>query len=506
MEGAVETVNGRISETGRQPSPKDIGREFVRQYYTMLSEKPEEVFRFYSHESFFVHDQEAPVQGQQRIQKAIEQLGFEECKARIYTVNGTATMNSGLVVQVCGELSLGGNPGRRFIQTFILCPQTPKKYYVHNDVFQWLDRAFGEGVTELKRKNEIHMDTPTSDEDSTNDESPSLNGHTQPITDSDNSVEPRSVESSVESMTEKSEEPVSTVTSTISKISIEEENDDSPDNNESSEETVEEKTEDTVVADSTESAEKEQPTLVGDATPKTWAKLVGSRTTVTAVEVSHTAPVNPPAVPAQPIVRMPPQRSMTTTPPIQSTDNNVINNNSNVQLNRQAWFPADDRCRLYIGGIARSIFPDSAAEVEREIRDEFEKFGPVATVNVPKRAVENADIQRALYAFVVMKTVEGARNAFNATRKDRSLSLLPLTLKSVGFSGEVILSEQRGYQMNRMQYTHRGPPMQNSPRGGFGMRGGGGGGGMGRPGPRGMNPRNYNVGNEFRQFSDYGRH
>lgn len=31
----------------------------------MLSERPQDVFRFYSHESYFAHDTDQPVQGQQ---------------------------------------------------------------------------------------------------------------------------------------------------------------------------------------------------------------------------------------------------------------------------------------------------------------------------------------------------------------------------------------------------------------------------------------------------------
>uniref|UniRef100_A0A0M3HIF0 NTF2 domain-containing protein n=1 Tax=Ascaris lumbricoides TaxID=6252 RepID=A0A0M3HIF0_ASCLU len=91
----------------------EIGREFVRQYYTMLSERPHDVFRFYSHESFFVHDIDQPVQGQQKIREAIERLEFVDCKARIYTVSGTATINNGLVIQVrlltcCSFERIGG--------------------------------------------------------------------------------------------------------------------------------------------------------------------------------------------------------------------------------------------------------------------------------------------------------------------------------------------------------------------------------------------------------------
>ena len=31
---------------------------------------------------------------------------------------------------------------RRFMQTFVLAPQTPKKYYVHNDIFRYQDEVY----------------------------------------------------------------------------------------------------------------------------------------------------------------------------------------------------------------------------------------------------------------------------------------------------------------------------------------------------------------------------
>jgi len=40
-------------------------------------------------------------------------------------------------LQVSGELSNNGEPMRRFMQTFVLAPQSPKKYYVHNDIFRY---------------------------------------------------------------------------------------------------------------------------------------------------------------------------------------------------------------------------------------------------------------------------------------------------------------------------------------------------------------------------------
>ena len=47
-------------------------------------------------------------------------------------------------VQVTGELSNNGQPMRRFMQTFVLAPQSAKQYYVHNDVFRYQDEVFTE--------------------------------------------------------------------------------------------------------------------------------------------------------------------------------------------------------------------------------------------------------------------------------------------------------------------------------------------------------------------------
>ena len=51
-------------------------------------------------------------------------------------------------LQVAGELSNAGQPMRRFMQTFILAPQSPKKYYVHNDIFRYQDEVFHEVATD----------------------------------------------------------------------------------------------------------------------------------------------------------------------------------------------------------------------------------------------------------------------------------------------------------------------------------------------------------------------
>lgn len=131
------------------PSPQQVGREFVRQYYTVLHEAPDVLHRFYSSSSTFVHGgvdrpgfTEEPVIGQFEIDKKIKCLNFKDCHTKIRQVDSQLTIGSGVVVQVTGELSNNGEPMRRFMQTFVLASQNPKKFYVHNDIFRYQDEVY----------------------------------------------------------------------------------------------------------------------------------------------------------------------------------------------------------------------------------------------------------------------------------------------------------------------------------------------------------------------------
>lgn len=105
--------------------------------------------RFYSHNSSFVHggvekpgEEQPPAMGQAEIHKKICSLNFKDCHAKIRQVDSQATVAEAVVVQVTGELSNSGQPMRRFMQTFVLVPQAPKQYYVHNDIFRYQDEVF----------------------------------------------------------------------------------------------------------------------------------------------------------------------------------------------------------------------------------------------------------------------------------------------------------------------------------------------------------------------------
>ncbi|CAF0793480.1 unnamed protein product [Didymodactylos carnosus] len=162
-------------------SPQQIGRAFVIQYYRLLHECPNLLHRFYSNTSTFMHevdnDEEKDTNGNgdikgkksvlnknnhnntnvnksssssvvigiDNIQQRIEELGFKNRHVKIRQVDCHSTILQSVVVQVCGEISSSSsNQGeqtkmKRFVQTFVLVPQSKTKYYVHNDIFRYQD-------------------------------------------------------------------------------------------------------------------------------------------------------------------------------------------------------------------------------------------------------------------------------------------------------------------------------------------------------------------------------
>uniref|UniRef100_A0A3Q4ASG5 Uncharacterized protein n=1 Tax=Mola mola TaxID=94237 RepID=A0A3Q4ASG5_MOLML len=141
-----------------KPSPLLVGREFVRQYYTLLNKAPDFLHRFYGRNSSYVHGGLDPsgklaeaVYGQAEIHKKVMSLQFSECRTKIRHVDAHATLSDGVVVQVLGELSNNGQPMRKFMQTFVLAPEgsVANKFYVHNDIFRYEDEVFGDSEAEL---------------------------------------------------------------------------------------------------------------------------------------------------------------------------------------------------------------------------------------------------------------------------------------------------------------------------------------------------------------------
>lgn len=45
---------------------------------------------------------------------------------------------------------------RRFTQTFVLAPQAPKKYYVHNDIFRYQDFGYADEEEESENEGNVN--------------------------------------------------------------------------------------------------------------------------------------------------------------------------------------------------------------------------------------------------------------------------------------------------------------------------------------------------------------
>uniref|UniRef100_G3PXB8 GTPase activating protein (SH3 domain) binding protein 1 n=1 Tax=Gasterosteus aculeatus aculeatus TaxID=481459 RepID=G3PXB8_GASAC len=150
-----------------KPSAQLVGREFVRQYYTLLNQAPDYLHRFYGKNSSYVHggldNNGKPVEavyGQSEIHKRVMALSFRECHTKIRHVDAHATLNEGVVVQVMGELSNNMQPMRKFMQTFVLAPEgtVANKFYVHNDVFRYQDEVFSDSDSEAPEESEDEVE------------------------------------------------------------------------------------------------------------------------------------------------------------------------------------------------------------------------------------------------------------------------------------------------------------------------------------------------------------
>ncbi|XP_029057555.1 ras GTPase-activating protein-binding protein 1-like [Monodon monoceros] len=146
-----------------KPSPLLVGREFVRQYYTLLNQAPDMLHRFHGKNSSYVHaglDSNGKpadaVYGQKEIHRKVMSQNVTNCHTKIRHVDAHATLNDRVVVQVMGLLSNNTQVLRRFMQTFVLAPESSveNKFYVHNDIFRYQDEVFGGFVPEPEEESE----------------------------------------------------------------------------------------------------------------------------------------------------------------------------------------------------------------------------------------------------------------------------------------------------------------------------------------------------------------
>lgn len=103
-------VNGKMAEnvSNSQPSQQqppnvlsatEIGREFVNQYYDVMSRWPEKLHGLYSDKSIFVYEEEEHI-GQQNIAKKFDSLGLKNSNVRLKNWHAMGTICGGVMIQV----------------------------------------------------------------------------------------------------------------------------------------------------------------------------------------------------------------------------------------------------------------------------------------------------------------------------------------------------------------------------------------------------------------------
>lgn len=126
-------------------STKYIAQSFVKQYYEILSAKPQELYKFYVPHAAFLHAEASSVEdsvtGIDAIRGKVElqQLAGAQIDLSKGSVDFQEFDSNRILVVVIGVLTTVDRPSRQFTQSFVLAGQN-NNYFVSNSVFRLLDQ------------------------------------------------------------------------------------------------------------------------------------------------------------------------------------------------------------------------------------------------------------------------------------------------------------------------------------------------------------------------------
>ncbi|XP_010246716.1 PREDICTED: ras GTPase-activating protein-binding protein 1-like isoform X2 [Nelumbo nucifera] len=127
---------------GSCPTAQVVGNAFVHQYYHIMHQSPELVYRFYQDISKLGRPETdgsmSAVTTMQTINEKILSLDYSKYRAEIKTVDAQDSFNGGVLVLVTGYLTGKDNVRSNFTQSFFLAPQD-KGYFVLNDMFRYME-------------------------------------------------------------------------------------------------------------------------------------------------------------------------------------------------------------------------------------------------------------------------------------------------------------------------------------------------------------------------------
>ncbi|XP_032515678.1 ras GTPase-activating protein-binding protein 2 [Danaus plexippus] len=444
-----------VMEASPSPSPQSVGREFVRQYYTLLNKAPAHLHRFYNNYSSFVHGgldapnrETLPVVGQKQIHNRIQQLNFRDCHAKISQVDAQATLGNGVVVQVTGELSNAGAPMRRFTQTFVLAAQSPKKYYVHNDIFRYQDVVFsdeeGEGSGRSDAEEEdaaaggyfppafppAPFPAPPHAQLVSLPASPHLNGH--PHDDPARHLaaalqaDPSAMCPATPAGTTSTLRPVSSAGTIAPAAAAVPEREEEP--------APEPEREPTPPPQQPTPQPMPQPAAAAPPEPKTYANLLKSGSSASTTRGSPPAPPAP--VPAPSSAPAPASHEPRARPPRSAQPQQQAGNQDGGRR-------YSDAQQLFLGNL-----PHSATE--ESLRAIFSRFGPVAELRVHSKPAAPGAPRHPNYGFITYETAQAAADCLLAAANE------PLYFPGEGGEG----GEGAGVKLNVEEKKTRGrePP------------------------------------------------
>ncbi|WVZ75328.1 hypothetical protein U9M48_023395 [Paspalum notatum var. saurae] len=136
------------------PSAQVVGNAFVQQYYLVLHQSPDLVFRFYQEASRIARPaNDAGAAGMDSVttMEAINEkiMEMDVAKAEIRTVDSQESLGGGVTVLVTGHLTGSDSVRREFSQSFFLAPQE-KGYFVLNDMFRFVGDGPASAVAEAQ--------------------------------------------------------------------------------------------------------------------------------------------------------------------------------------------------------------------------------------------------------------------------------------------------------------------------------------------------------------------
>ncbi|CAN6447256.1 unnamed protein product [Victoria cruziana] len=156
---------------GSCPTAQVVGNAFVHQYYHILHQSPDLVFRFYQDSSKLGRPDEGGgmsiVTTTQEINEKILSMDYSDFMAEIKTVDAQDSLDGGVPVLVTGDLISKDNVKKNFTQSFFLAPQD-RGYYVLNDIFRFVEELghpmLNNGVRNIVNK-QVHEELPIPEQE-----------------------------------------------------------------------------------------------------------------------------------------------------------------------------------------------------------------------------------------------------------------------------------------------------------------------------------------------------